>query len=607
MKKIDFKTFLMILLSVLMAIGGLFTGKIFNVNKRGEDSPIKPETWALTDGLGRTAPQRGEVREKNRKKFVGLFYWTWHTEQGAGRQARNVTEILAEHPEALRDYSSPVWGGLYSGYPHFWNEPIYGYYYDTDAYVLRKQAELIADAGVDVIFFDCTNGTALWKSSYEKLFEVFEQAKKDGVNVPQIAFMLPFFNRDDMHADLVTLYNDIYSKGSYEDLWFIWEGKPLIMCKPDCLDVREKADRELYEFFTFRANEAGYFAADTTPTQRHWGWCSDYPQTRFGKSVFGTEQICVSVAQNAADGALVAMNAEGNVQGRAFSKGDYSYSYEHAGKTVTASSDMEDALKYGINFQQQWDYAIEQDPEFIFVTGWNEWIAGRFDEWMGTENAFPDECNDEFSRDCEPSKGILKDHYYCQLVENIRRYKGISAKTEEKDGVKTYYHYEGSTPVRDAEGWGGLRYTYDTMRNDFIKAEVSDGSGHVNMTIYTKDPITPRGGKGWMRVFIDTDPTDCLPNWEGFEYVINREGADENTVTIERSKGGWDFETVGRAEYSVSGGRMTIKIPVSALGLRDGGVRFNFKLSDNMQADGDIMDFYLNGDVAPGGRFTFVY
>ncbi len=26
-----------------------------------------------------------------------------------------------------------------------------------------------------------------------------------------------------------------------------------------------------------------------------------------------------------------------------------------------------------------------------------------------------------------------------------------------------------------------------------------------------------------------------------------------------------------------------------------------------MQEDGNIMDFYVNGDVAPGGRFNFVY
>lgn len=29
--------------------------------------------------------------------------------------------------------------------------------------------------------------------------------------------------------------------------------------------------------------------------------------------------------------------------------------------------------------------------------------------------------------------------------------------------------------------------------------------------------------------------------------------------------------------------------------------------SDNMQTDGDVLDFYQNGDVAPGGRFMFVF
>ena len=53
---------------------------------------------------------------------------------------------------------------------------------------------------------------------------------------------------------------------------------------------------------------------------------------------------------------------------------------------------------------------------------------------------------------------------------------------------------------------------------------------------------------------------------------------------------------------------MQLCIPRSALGLSNGEeVHFNFKLSDNMQTDGDIMDFYQNGDVAPGGRFMFSF
>ena len=31
----------------------------------------------------------------------------------------------------------------------------------------------------------------------------------------------------------------------------------------------------------------------------------------------------------------------------------------------------------GLYFDQQWQRALEVDPEFIFVTGWNEWTAGQ--------------------------------------------------------------------------------------------------------------------------------------------------------------------------------------------------------------------------------------
>ncbi len=36
-------------------------------------------------------------------------------------------------------------------------------------------------------------------------------------------------------------------------------------------------------------------------------------------------------------------------------------------------------------------------------------------------------------------------------------------------------------------------------------------------------------------------------------------------------------------------------------------VKFQFKWSDNMQDEGNIMDFYVNGDTMPGGRFNYQY
>src|SRR5690606_20444192 len=88
----------------------------------------------------------------------------------------------------------------------------------------------------------------------------------------------------------------------------------------------------------------------------------------------------------------------------------------------------------GLYFAEQWKRALEVDPEFVFVTGWNEWIAMRFNgsgpkEFIGKprkagETFFVDLYNAEYSRDAEPVKGAFRDNYYYQLVNNIRKFKG---------------------------------------------------------------------------------------------------------------------------------------------------------------------------------------
>ncbi len=590
-----------------------------NENTYGE---VRPDTWVAVDGLGRTLPTYEEVGETDKEKFVGMFYWLWHYNFASGFEADNVTEILEQYPEALYDLDHPAWENTENGKPYHWNKPLYGYYQNLDEYVVRKHAEMIADAGVDVIIFDCTNGSFTWQPAYEVLFRVFDEAIAEGVNVPQIAFMLPFQASEETNISLRDLYNNVYSKGRYKHLWFMWEGKPLIMAHPQQLDLSDSTDKAISEFFTFRENYAAYFGVNQNISSNSWGWCSDYPQMKFGTSLLGNpEQMCVSVAQNAADGKLVAMNNGGNVQGRSFTKGDYSYSYKKGDEMVTVDGSTENAMLYGLNFQQQWDYAIECDPDFIFVTGWNEWIAGRHYEWQGTVNAFPDQFCDEFSRDIEPSAGAMKDHYYYQLVANIRRFKGVGKPMETSGGhtidingadsqwdavANEYFHYTGSTRDRDADGWVGLHYENNTMRNDFRSVKVTYDNENVYFRIETVDNISPYTDPAWMRILIDTDSSGKSANWEGFEYIINRDCADASKVTVEKSTGGWCFESSGTASYTVDGNVMQLCVPRSALGLSDGEkVHFNFKLSDNMQTDGDIMDFYQNGDVAPGGRFMF--
>ena len=623
-------------LSVLVVPGGV---RASSSTQAVELGAVKPDTWAAVDGLGRTLSGYNEVGDKQEDKYVGMFYWTWHN-YFSSFKPRNVSQIISENPEAWNDADHPAWGGQSTlNDPYFWNEPLLGYYRNSDKYVLRKHAELLADAGVDVIFFDCSNGTLLFDDAYQMVFKEFKAAKDDGVDVPQIAFLLSLHNDDDATTQLKKLYKNFYTnerhKEKYQDLWFYWEGKPLILSRNAQLDSSDATEREIKNFFTFRRNEPTYFYRDTTFAEKTWGWCSVYPQTKYGVRADGSvEQMCVSTAQNASIHGLVAMNDyRGGVQGRGYAKGNYSYTYTYANKQITVNKDLKDAYVYGLNFQQQWDYALEVDPDIIFLTGWNEFVCQRLESWNESENGFSDNFNDEFSRDIEPTKGILKDNFYCQMVENIRRFKGVSkpeTATQDKNVAKTidingsadqwadvglsFNHYTGSTQKRNAGGYGGIAYKHDTMRNDIVTSKVAYDQDYIYFMVESKDNLTASSGNAWMRLLIDTDPTGASKNWEGFEYIINRRSPAGSDVTIERSMGGWNFEKVGTAKFSVKGKRLQIAVPRNILGLTDStSLSFNFKWADNTvdpatsKDSGDILDYYLYGDVAPGGRFMFAF
>ena len=109
-----------------------------------------------------------------------------------------------------------------------------------------------------------------------------------------------------------------------------------------------------------------------------------------------------------------------------------------------------------------------------------------------------------------------------------------------------------------------------------------------------------------MRLFIDIDRRR-EPGWEGYDYVANRLSSADRKVTVERNTGGaWNWESCAEADCSVAGKRMELRIPRRDIA-EDRTLDFEFKWSDNMQTDGDIMDFYLHGDVAPIGRYNFIY
>lgn len=593
--------FILFLFCVYFMISACKPEKIeYEPETKPESGKIVYNNLAATDALDRKLPSWEEAGDIREKKYVGIFYWTWHTQQSdyGNRTAYNVSKILKEHPDAIDNFHHPAWPKDANSY--YWGEPLYGYYINTDRWVLRKHAELLALADVDVVIFDCTNGNFTWKESYMSLCKVFTEARQDGVNVPKIAFMLPFSPTQGSKEAIEEIYRDLYKPAKYKDLFFMWKGKPLIMAYPDNLS------EEIKNFFTFRPGQPAY---NTGPSRNdQWGWLEIYPQHGYAKKSTGYEQVPVGVAQNwSAERGLTAMNAP-NTFGRSYTR--------HSGQIMKPN-----AVNYGYNFQEQWEHALTLNPQFIFVTGWNEWIAGRYEKWQQQPNAFPDEFSQEKSRDIEPMKGGHGDAYYYQLAANIRRFKGtgrleppsakltvnIDGKTEEWSQVRPLYKTpRGNTLHRNHPGWRSIHFTNTTGRNDFVSTRVARDDENLYFLIETAEQITSSSDPGWMWLFIDAD-RNRKTGWEGYDYLLNRVSPSATTITVERHTGKWQWKKCGEATYKVSGNQMELKIPKDVLSLKNKKLDFEFKWADNLQEMGNIMDFYLSGDVAPAGRYNFVY
>ena len=587
---------------------------------------VQPDTWVFTDGLGRVSLTYADVGAPRDDKTLAMFYWTWHTKDTASAGAVNTTELLKQYPDAKNDYNHQAWVG--TGRYCFWNEPIYGFYTTEDPWVLRRQAELLANAGVDVVFTDNTNGGITWRESYLVLYPTWEDAMKNGgVDVPKVSYLLPFGAHSGAVSQANVIYHDIYKPGLYQDLWFYWDDKPMLMGIRNAVPDGD-IGKEIKDFFTWRAGQPEYRISETAA--KTWGWLSVYPQALYSiKGMAGVrngliEQMSVGVAvnHNYVTKEITAMNGQ-NVMGRSYTS-DYPDRYEKEGPSASL---------WGYQFAEQFNYALETDPQVIFVTGWNEWHAWRQPEpWGGANskvnNALVDQFDNEHSRDLEPTKGELKDHYYYQFVNFARQYKGVNPIPEPSLGttidlgagqaqwkeVAPYYAaYIGNTEDRKCSGYGNNYYTETSGRNDIIGAQVARDDAYVYFNVECAENITPYTDSLWMTLYIDSDQQN--QGWETFEYVINKSAASADTVVLEKFTGeGYASTKVADCAYTVDGRYMTVKIAKSDLGLSGNDYTINFSWTDNVHDEGDytkfsgdILDFYISGDVAPGARFKYSF
>ncbi|MDR2041847.1 MAG: hypothetical protein LBP98_05955, partial [Tannerella sp.] len=461
-----------------------------------------------------------------------------------------------------------------------------------DEWVTLKNMQLLTDAGVDFLVFDATNG-ATYPRTAHTVMSALDAIRAQGKNPPKIVFCTSASSGDAMRE----AWEMCYRPGApfrHPGCWLYLDGKPLIIGRKD-----EVKGTSLEDFFTFREPR---FPRDGAKTGA-WSWISFARPQHVDYNARGeAEMISVSVAQH--------LDVHAGMGGSAFygNRINRGRSYRNGSHGNPARD-----IFYGYNIQEQWDYALTQDVPFIFVTGWNEWVAGRWDSHDGNpeHSWFCDQASPEYSRDIEPSlTGGLDDHYYMQLVNNIRRYKGIEAgrgfspartvtSFDDWNGVDTaYVDYTGDTRHRNHPGAPpALTYTNFTGRNDFhILKNAWDGQ-YVYFLAETAAPLTPPDDDRRMRLYLNTDRCHET-GWLGFDFRVIRGNMLQRYVD-----GVWtDVQAV---DGRVSDNRMMLAVPRAETGMTD-GIDLEYKWTDNMQQE-DPLDWYVNGDCAPGGRFCCIY
>ena len=93
--------------------------------------------------------------------------------------------------------------------------------------------------------------------------------------------------------------------------------------------------------------------------------------------------------------------------------------------------------------------------------------------------------------------------------------------------------------------------------------------------------------------------------WNGFDYVVNRTVTGD-TAAVERLGADGEAQgSAGTARIAVQGRYLAVSVPRAAVGLDKDKFSFSFKVADHVLGYTDIMNYYIQGDCAPIGRFGY--
>ena len=386
---------------------------------------------SIDDGAGSMTTQSGKLP-------VGIVYYLWHctTKRISNRYVElglpsgeefNITRVL--------NGQQPAWGT--TGSFHWWDRPDEGYYcLGNQPDVIVRHLEMLRDAGVDFLVLDITNHPNIESFNARdvilKSLHPLLEAASTVPGAPRIVPWMPFAADSQQSVDEKNRICNANSAGDacarlanpqsmyqyvtdllqneYSELTYQYKGKPLVLDaandKKFPRSTTEVIGDQLESAWTVRRmwglrnnnDEWQFLTTCSNPVEFHKsnGWASE----GCNQPVNANEQISVAAA----------------------------YQYTHISEPFTPVGQSGTVFTGGMpKFQgrtlaQQFRVAFEhRDAEpMVILTGWNEWIAQRFDR--DGRVVFVDAYDHTLNRDIEPG-GVSGDLYYHLMKDLVTQYK----------------------------------------------------------------------------------------------------------------------------------------------------------------------------------------
>lgn len=308
----------------------------------------------------------------------------------------------SEYKDRLVGVAYTTWNRTSFPWTNSWSYPLVGKYASNNKEVVRQHGIWLAEAGVDFVFVDWSNNTTyhpditggtredfeMIEKATDVLFEVWSQIP----NAPKICIFvgpghsgIESVSSGEHQRKVNQVYNDYINNAKNREMYFYYEGKPLLMCygatptqygaNPSWTDNR----------FTIRwvtgyvGQQGSLYNKQTRCSYRYWSWEEREAQTYTVKDGV-VEAVTCSAATRAQN-----------------SPGQSGYIPAHGKEN-------------GQTLKKQFQRAIDLGASIVLVVSWNEWTSSE----QGTA---------EYAKDIEPSE-IYGTYYYDLMRELIKKFKG---------------------------------------------------------------------------------------------------------------------------------------------------------------------------------------